>query len=281
MKINEVLDASDAEAAKAWYEKNTYKSHGLYVIDDGNLEVVAGSVGYPDKDVIYKHNVKEVPFKLNARGHDVSFLDLDIPNFEKFVMPTSAGSVSIEHCTLDDLNGLENLMATDHESRRNVLKLLIEETSITDGTGLPDIVDRLIIRKCASLKNLSGGKLHKVFDELSISECAQFNSIDGLPAELYHLGFDTLPQLTSLSGIGKIVKKCHVIWFGGHVPIQSGAISLMKIGAEKIIYDQLKGPDTQNFKKALDIITKHLPNNDIAEAMDELMEAGLKDFAKP
>jgi hypothetical protein len=273
MKINEVLDASDAEAGKTWYLKNTLKSHdGLYYIDDdGKLCIKERTYG----DIIYKHSVTEVPYALNANGHAVSFLDLNMTNLEKVVMPNNVKKVNIENCKFDDLKGLENAV-----NQKYIINVYLEDISITSGVGLPATLGNLIIKDCGLLESLDGSKLRTAVGEVAISDCGRFTSLAGLPGDVDVLLLANLPSLTSLEGIAKTVKKCRVIEFHDNIPVKSSILGLMKMGLKEIHYTRLRGIETQDFKKALDIVVKHLASGDVAECIDELMDAGLKDFAK-
>jgi hypothetical protein len=60
--------------------------------------------------------------------------------------------------------------------------------------------------------------------------------------------------------------------------ITSGLLGILKLPKLKSIFnDHL---DSAKLKTALDIIKKHLGTKDISECMDELIEAGLKEYAK-
>ena len=90
--------------------------------------------------------------------------------------------------------------------------------------------------------------------------------------------------LKSLAGIERFPKlKALRLNANKVTDIQCGLMRLLKCPALGIfrihLYDE-SSDVSDKFDKALDIIDKHLETKDIAECMDELIEAGFKEYAK-
>jgi hypothetical protein len=106
-------------------------------------------------------------------------------------------------------------------------------------------------------------------------------------------GFDKWPkadfltihgcEIESLAGIEKLELEEFDLHLITHDDLKCGLLRLLKCPHLMRAYVvALIGTDTEDddLAKAVSIIDEHLPTKDIAEAMDEMMEAGLKRYAK-
>jgi hypothetical protein len=107
----------------------------------------------------------------------------------------------------------------------------------------------------------------------------KLTSLDGLPkSSLYQLSLKDCPALKSLAGIATYCPNLRMISFN-NTHIESNVLGLLKM--KKL--GSIRADDcTTEFKKAMAIIIKHKQTDelDVAECVDELMEAGLKAYAK-
>ena len=129
----------------------------------------------------------------------------------------------------------------------------------------------------SSIKNLDGGP--KVLNgTLFVEECDNFESLSGTIEEVYPhetfieaINIDGCPKLKSLKDIHKHFKVIKGE-FSCSSDIESNVLGLLKIkGLTKVWF-----PNQQACK----IINKYLPEGDILECQDELIDANLSDFAK-
>jgi hypothetical protein len=120
------------------------------------------------------------------------------------------------------------------------------------------------------------GASKKVTGEFYINECDKLTSLEGAPDEV--IGIVTIAscnKLKSLSGIGI-----------NYLLKINGSLDLYRTSIESNILGLLKVKDLEeiinlNNKKAQKIINKHLHSGRrLSKCKEELIEAGLKEFAK-
>jgi hypothetical protein len=84
----------------------------------------------------------------------------------------------------------------------------------------------------------------------------------------------------SLSGFYKFVEGCKIVEIDGIDYVTDGVLGLLTLKA-KVILSPLHGKVNDTIKTLLSILHKHLNGkNDVIACQEELIEAGLKDYAK-
>ena len=175
---------------------------------------------------------------------------------------------------------------------------LIESDLIKNLEGMPKEVDEFIqLKNCIGLTSLAG--LPSNFDgELDISNCDSVTDFSAIPKKLEKClirgkGFDEksfkdLPPVTvtlsidgaynwnmSLVGFHKFVKECKDLQLGAN-RIIGGGLSLLKIKNLEDVYFN----DFEFYDNGGDIIQKYLPEGDLLECQQELIDAGFEKAAK-
>lgn len=162
--------------------------------------------------------------------------------------------------------------------------------------GAPIQCDRLSLAGCEKLTNFE--HCPEAVDNINADHCVAIASLKGLPKRmkmflLYTkeaVAFDcdvmqcfdlTIESKnTSLKGLDAAFKGASQISFG-RTPIKSNVLGLLRIDGLKSVHTYSTDAD---LVKAFEIINKHLPSTGsmkaILECQDELIEAGLDDFAK-
>lgn len=114
---------------------------------------------------------------------------------------------------------------------------------------------------------------------LTLGECYNTESLEGLPEEVYALMMSKCYGIKSLSGIHKIVKKCHSIYLPSS--IEDSILGLLKIDGLEFAAHDLNPVMFPKLHKSLQIVNMHLrKGKDIIDCKREMVSEGLKDFAK-
>ena len=100
----------------------------------------------------------------------------------------------------------------------------------------------------------------------------ELTSLDGGPSSVGGNFYCSNNKLTSLSSIHKIIKEVDGLMSFDKNPIKSSVLGLVKIKRlTEVIFDN---------KKLEKIMNKYLPLGDIFDCQEELIEAGLEEFAE-
>lgn len=139
-----------------------------------------------------------------------------------------------------------------------------------------------------NLKTLHGSprKIHNSFSSQSNSFSASSNpitSLEGAPEYIESgASFSDCAQLRSIAGIHKIIKHATSLDFSG-CPIKSGVLGLLEIqglSKVKLADDRNKVENYDELVRVEEIVNKHLKVSDTLECQDELIDAGLEEYAK-
>jgi hypothetical protein len=169
-----------------------------------------------------------------------------------------------------------NIITLKNLTTSKLKSLEIENCHIETLEGCPD-TEYLDIDACDKFKSTKGcSQAVKVLRlrELKI----RVEDLVDIPQHLESLAFTRLFEMTTLKDIHKHVHAAGAIdiMYG---EVESNIIGLMKI--KGLIDIDVRYSSTPNAKKAFDIVKKNLSvSGGFAEAMDELIEAGLKEYAK-
>lgn len=107
--------------------------------------------------------------------------------------------------------------------------------------------------------------------------CPKVTTIEFIPEITKHLFLNI--SATSLEGIDKKLKDCLTIAIP--TTTTSNILGLLKIQhLHKISSTSVIWETPENLSKAIDIINKHLPDKNILKCQRELIQNGLKDYAK-
>ena len=149
-------------------------------------------------------------------------------------------------------------------------------------SGSPGSVVVFDIAGNSNLKSLKGGP-KKVNGKYYARRCG-LTSLEGVASEIKGELDLSHNALTSLQGIHKLFK-------GGSLdgvisldwcPIKSHILGLMLIPKLRGAYNESGGANPNDFSKAIVIVDKHLKSKerDVIDCQQELIEAGLKEFAQ-
>jgi hypothetical protein len=158
----------------------------------------------------------------------------------------------------------------------------ITETEITDFEGCPEGVAEMRAGYC-NIITLKG--LPDTVQQLSLFKCKTLPEIDILLPNLRRLSMP-LSGLTNLKDIHKKCPKLEFIQLNASANIKSNILGLMKIPSLKMmVYSNLsdRKPGTYNtdYENALSFIEDGIKHNkNILDVQEEMIEAGLKDYAK-
>lgn len=132
------------------------------------------------------------------------------------------------------------------------------------------------------------GVPRKIYDDFYVTGNPALRSLEFAPELIgNYFKFTDNPRLKSLHNIHKIIRR-----IGGHVgmahTIESNILGLLKINGLKHINTSYtkshSSPgeeiNTANIFKAIDIVNKYLHTKDIHSCQEELLEAGLKEYAR-
>lgn len=161
---------------------------------------------------------------------------------------------------------------------------LITECHNLEKLNGPKECENFIIKNCDNFK-LVDGKLKKVNGNFRIENCKNISSLEGIPESIK--GNFILLNLVKLTKLDFIPKKVgmDLVFFG--TPI-SNILHIFDIKTTKkttvsFTHGQMSaGPEFNipNFDQIEKIINKWLPTNDVIECQEELIDAGLKQFAR-
>ena len=175
---------------------------------------------------------------------------------------------------------------------------LLESKLIRNLKGMPtEVSDYVQLKNCDGLVSLDG--LSPDFTgELDLNYCNSVTDFSAIPKKLEQCqihsngftetSFKYLPSVTnslsiygaydwnmSLIGFHKFVKECSDLSLGAN-RITDGGISLLKIkGLKDVFYN-----DFEFYDNGGDIIAKYLPEGDILECQQELIDGGFDKAAK-
>jgi hypothetical protein len=139
--------------------------------------------------------------------------------------------------------------------------------------GCPTLVDGDFFVDHNQLASLVGGPT-AVGLHVTVSGNEQLSSLEGAPQQIGgKLYLQALPNLKSLQNIHKSIKQINGVIDLTGTPIQSNVLGLLMI-------KKLPSVKMDN-KKVMEIINKHLAaDRDIHQCQEELLEAGLANFAR-
>jgi hypothetical protein len=241
-------------------------------------------------------NIDELPYPFHLQYRtlqieDSSFISLDEKN-----LPPETEYLHFKRCDkmvkLMNISHLERLSHLQFEKcaieelskfPAGVDSLYIDDTNLKSFSGIGiNSIDRITLHRNNALSSLENSGIQET-RTIEICGSKSLDSLAGLPKVNVRLTIASLPKL-SFAGIHKQLASVKAITFG-------------KFGSRKWDYTgpllgllQVKDLMTLTFSEtefsnkdffnALTIINKHLKTKNIAEAMDELMEVGLKEYAK-
>jgi hypothetical protein len=111
--------------------------------------------------------------------------------------------------------------------------------------------------------------------ELLLEDCRGITNLEHIPENIESLALHKM-TIEDLSGLHKKIPKIKVISFWDKTVVKHSILSLLKFDDLYISYHNID----PSFAKALEIVQKHQANKSIPDCMDELIEAGLKEYAK-
>ena len=176
-------------------------------------------------------------------------------SFKEFLDEEKIYPKSFKAFTLD---GVEKIC--QYRKVNGSLTIADVDDFFTDLENFPSTVTgRFDIMRCDKLTSLEGGPLI-VEADVTISTC---------------------PNLTTLAGIGKrYLKEIHGT-FGITTSITSNILGILTIKHLENFYFFPKTPSTQRTNDAANILKLHFDGDkDIMECHEELVKAGLKEYAK-
>lgn len=170
--------------------------------------------------------------------------------------------------------------------------------SLKDLEHFPKKVNKeAFISSCNELISLKGLQDIEIKEMLSIRDCENLNSFDGLPTTTHALLIRNLPSIRSLKGLSETVKGVLILRLRnlttleylpkhiyGELTIEAGdkITNLLRVfsvkGLTHIKFDIEES--SEDSIKITEIINKWLPSKDVIECQEELIEAGFKRFAR-
>lgn len=194
---------------------------------------------------------------------------IDVEEEELPVTFTGFRYLTIKH---SDIKSLKNIVAANE----TISNLEIENCTIETLEGCPS-VNYLDIDSCKDFKSTKGcptGLKTLRLSELNL----RVEDLMDLPPHLDKLSMIRLQEMKNLKDIQKFVKSCEYVRIA-FANVESNILGLMKIKGLKEL--DATNFSNENAKNAFKIVTKNLDVSDgFTEAMDQLIEAGLKEFAK-
>jgi hypothetical protein len=196
---------------------------------------------------------------------------------------TYNGNYSCEDTNLTTLKGAPRIINGSFNCRMNQLKSLKYGPEKVDGEyncrgneltsleGAPKVLYYRFICCENNLTSLKGGP--KAVSGRYLANANKISSLEGFPNRVGGAFNCRKNKLTSLEGIHNHVKHIGDIFYLADNPITSHVLGLMLIGKMSMV-------ELDN-KQVQEIINKHLAGDrDVFECQQELMEAGLDDFAQ-
>jgi hypothetical protein len=230
--------------------------------------------------------------------NSISKFVLDARTFKGTELPVKFGKCEGQFSVRDTtINSFKNFPTHwGHEST-----LHIDGSAITSFRGMPLFTGTRVVLSDIDIESFEGFNVNAEVADIRATTLPELTSLKGLPDELgachLHLGsekltsLDGLPkaslsaltlkgcrELKSLAGIATYCPNLQMIAFN-KTHIESNVLGLLKM--KKL--GAIRAEDcTTEFKNAVAIITRHKQADeiDVAECVDELMDAGLKAYAK-
>jgi hypothetical protein len=258
-------------------------AEAVYVVDPKTLvitmqpEFYSGSPEYNDAT-----NSKFIPSFANdeenqdlyttlpvkfGKLHNMNFHKNNVTSFKNFP-PIVETYFSITDNPLSSLVGCPEEVGNFHLTLIPISKL----------DALPKIIhEGLAIKECHQLTSLFGVE-HITSNDivLRLEDCKGITKLDYVPPNIQSLELYGM-KIDDLSGLHKKAPNLSMITFWDNTVIKGSILSLLKYDDLLISEHNLSDP---SFKKALEIVQKHQADKNIPECMDELIEAGLKEYAK-
>ena len=148
--------------------------------------------------------------------------------------------------------------------------LFVSHNALTSLKGSPSFIGRNLSCNDNKLTSLEGAP-SSVGGSLFCNN-NELTSIEGAPSQIGGYFYCRNNKLTSLSNIHKYIKEVNGYINFEDNPIKSSVLGLVKInGLTNVMFDD---------KKLEKIMNKYLPLGDIFDCQEELIEAGLEEFAE-
>jgi hypothetical protein len=310
----EVLDV-----VKKVKQSDEYKQ-ALTIFDDvsGQSAIKNGSFSFSSKKkianlindtyVIYRNGQIRIANSKNSRLGPVKSPDPDPDLFTRYINAIK----SIQ-------SKFDERLAKDDKKQIQHPNLYEENLSSLTQRNFADTVTTLTITKCNNLVDLQGMPAKQIKDQFYLQDCEKIKSLEGMTPNIKNIKFNTLPNLssfegmtqkadyiymrdlpgiTSLEGFTKVCVSIKMIMFPNLISLEnvdkhleevqefmipinvkSNVLGLLKIRKLRMV--EAAPGASKELEQVAKIITKHLRmTQDVLECQSDLMEAGLKDFAK-
>jgi hypothetical protein len=152
---------------------------------------------------------------------------------------------------------------------------------IEDLNGCPAKISAgMTIYDASNLKSLEGMP-RRMGGTLQIQQCNQLTSLDGIAQYVNNVRLSQLPNLKSLSGINKLIKRCKG-YFSINEECEEAILGLLDIpGIERISFSGgWSRNNPTDLQRAVIVLNDHLAGKKILKCQRKLLDMGLIKYAK-
>jgi hypothetical protein len=299
MKLKDLAIAQTSARGIKEPDVKWFRQHGVfrneYIERNEKGELVISG----NRNHVVLTNVDDLPYPFHLKYWNLTIEDSLFEDLQTQNLPPEAQYINFERCSamrvLPDLSKLNELQSLQIVRCRafekfsalpeNIGSLICIDTGLTNLQGINikhSLAHNLHLERNNNFETFEGSGLTET-NTMTIYGSKSLKSLDGAPNVAFQLTLGGLPNL-SFSNIHRQFPGARTISFDTYNsqkwkyrgPLLS-LLNLKNLIELKFKEDAFSNKD---FFKALTIINKHLKTRDIVEAMDELMEAGLKEYAK-